>query len=389
MGAESSLYAALGASSSKAGMLKSLNLGKTSTYFAQPIPDVTGDPDYFSVLHADGAGTKSIIAYLAYKETGDISWFKSLAQDSLIMNLDDIACIGAFESLSLSNTIGRNRNRVPDEAIGEIVKGYNDLCLLLKEHGININMAGGETADMGDVIQTLVIDSTLFARVKRNEIISTEKICSGDVIIGLSSTGRSTYESVENSGIGSNGLTLARHALIHPKYAEKYPEILDATIDKSKAYRGKLSIFDKLPGSELSIAEALLSPTRTYAPVIKKAKTALAGDLHAVIHCSGGALTKSLRFGQSKHYIKNNLFKDPAIFSFIQETLEVPWNEMYAVFNMGQRMEVYCPESRAQEIIDISKSYGIEAQKIGYVEDSKGENQITINSSHGSFEYKA
>jgi phosphoribosylformylglycinamidine cyclo-ligase len=395
---ESQLYAALGASSSKKGVHAALDSaleakqiaasGAPSGFFASVCPDVAGDPEYWSLLHADGAGTKSIPAYLAYRESGDPKWFRFIAYDSFVMNIDDIACVGAFEGLVLSNTIGRNRTRVPDEVIRELITGYNEVAEILHSHGVPITLAGGETADVGDLVRTVIVDSTLFARVKKSVAINTHAIQTGDCIIGLSSTGKATFETKENSGIGSNGITLARHALIPNKYATKYPEILDEGVSASIAYRGTATdLFAQLPGSSLSYIEALLSPTRTYAPLVKQVHQELGKELHGAIHCSGGGLTKILRFGKNKRYIKNNLFPTPPLFLEIQRSLSVPWNEMYSVLNMGHRMELVVPHNRVQIIQDIAASYNIEARAIGYVEEGNGNSSVQVSSAHGIFEY--
>ena len=384
--AESNLYAKLGASSSKAGVHNAIE-AFSSSFFASVVEDVSGDKDYYSLLHADGAGTKAIIAYLAFRETGEASWFSGIAQDSLVMNLDDVACVNAFESLVLSNTIGRNRSLITDDVIGELINAYKNCAAKLAEHGVKIDLSGGETADLGDLVRTIVVDSTLFARVKKSEVISTDSIEDGDIIIGLSSTGQASYEDKENSGLGSNGYTLARHALIASKYAEKYPEIVDPSLSSDDTYQGKLDLFDPVPGLSLNLAEALLSPTRSYAPVIKKAAKTLGNDIHGIIHCTGGGQGKNLRFGINKRYIKDNLFKTPAIFELIQSSADVPWKEMYTVFNMGHRIEIICPESRAQEVIDISKSFNIDAQQVGYVKDLEGQNEVVIRSEYGEFIY--
>ncbi|MEZ4753859.1 MAG: AIR synthase-related protein [Bdellovibrionota bacterium] len=385
--AESNTYAKLGASSSKAGVHQAID-AKEHSFFASVVEDVSGDKNYYSLLHADGAGTKVIVAYLAFKETGDPSWFRGIAQDSLVMNLDDIACVNAFESLVLSNTIGRNRSLIPDEVIAELIKGYQECATTLVEHGVNINLCGGETADLGDLVRTIVIDSTLFARVKKSEAISTDAIQSGDVIIGLSSTGQASYEEKENSGLGSNGYTLARHALIASKYAEKYPEIVDPSLSAKEIYQGKLDLLDPLPNLSLNLAEALLSPTRSYAPIIRETTLKLGNQVHGIIHCTGGGLSKNLRFGKNKCYIKDNLFTTPPIFELIQKSMNVPWKEMYTVFNMGHRIEIILPENSAQTVIDIAKSFGVDAQKVGYVEDSDGANEVMIQSEYGEFAYR-
>ena len=388
---ESKRYAALGASTSKDGVHKALVASGTSskgpTFFAEVQNDCCGDPSYYSMLHADGAGTKAIVAYLAYRETKDPRYFRSLAQDSLVMNLDDVICVGAFESLVLSNTLGRNRTVIPDEAVQEIISGYREQIQLLAEHGIEIQMAGGETADLGDLVRTLVVDSTLFARVKRAEAISTDAIAAGDIIIGLSSTGQSRHEPRENSGIGSNGITLARHAVLPRRYAEKYPEILDPRIDPAVAYAGSHELFTTPSPLSMNVAEALLSPTRSYAPVIRSVLKEVGREVHGIVHCSGGGQSKALRFGKSVRYVKDNLFPIPPIFQLIQQSGQIPWSEMYTVFNMGHRMELMLPPQYEKTIIDIASSFGIEAKRIGHIEKSAGANEVKLTSAVGNFNY--
>ena len=388
---ESKIYAALGASTSKQGVHQALEETAVSPvavqYFAQLQDDILGDPAYFSLLHADGAGTKSIVAYLAFRETGDVSWFSSLAQDSLVMNLDDAACVGAFENLMLSNTIGRNRHLVPDAAVAALIKGYRELVEKLHSLGISISLGGGETADIGDLVRTVVIDSTLFGRVKREQAISTSRIATGDAIIALQGSGRTSYENEPNSGIGSNGFTLARHALISKRYCEKYPEILDPRIGPALAYRGTHDLFDSPAPLETSLIKALLSPTRTYAPILREIYRELKAEVHGVIHCSGGGQTKILRFGHNKHYVKENLFPCPPIYRLIQSSLLVPWDEMFSVFNMGHRIEILCAPRRLPEIEAVARRFGIEARQIGVVCDGKGHNTLSIRSQLGEFFY--
>ncbi len=396
-GSESSIYKALGASSSKEGVLNAIGSKKPS-YFIELMEDVGGDKEYYSFLHADGAGTKSIVAYLAFKETNDPSWFRSLAYDSLIMNLDDVLCTGPVEALSLSNTIGRNKLVIPDTAIKEVIEGYREVVSLLATYGITVNLCGGETADVGDLVRTIIIDSTLFGRVKRDRTISTDQIVPGDVIIGLSNTGQASYEKSPNSSLSSNGYTLARHALIAKKYPEKYPEILDPNIKLSDAYNGKLDLMAK--PSELggqSLVEALLSPTRTYAPILFEIfKTVSVNEIHGIINCTGGGQTKILRFGKGVSYIKDTLFPCPPIFKMIQESLNVPWDEMYSVFNMGHRIEIISPESNYDAIKKIAATFNVESRIIGRVEKAQGNkkfesgdaNTLKITSDKGCFEYQ-
>ncbi|MBX7145138.1 MAG: phosphoribosylformylglycinamidine cyclo-ligase [Oligoflexia bacterium] len=384
---DASTYSALGASASKAGVHAAVGYKAGSSYFAEPLPDVCGNADYYSFLHSDGAGTKSIIGYLAYRESKDTSWFRNLAFDSLSMNLDDVACVGALTSLTLTNTIGRNRQLIPDQAIQEIVSGYRDAAKRMASYGIDISLAGGETADLGDIVRTLVVDSALFARVKRKHAVCFDRVCEGDVIIGLASFGKCAYESEFNSGIGSNGLTLARHALIHSSYAEKYPEILDPTIDASLAYRGKHKLFDAPKPLSQNIARALLSPTRSYAPFIAAALQELGTEVHGLVHCTGSGQTKIKNFGRGKRYIKNGFFPTPAIFEAIQASLNIPWEEMYSVFNMGHRLEVICPEKSAKVIEKLAARLKIDTIKVGFVEEIRGSrNEVVLDTPYGCFE---
>lgn len=378
---ESSLYASLGASSSKEGVHAALDRVEVSPYFSDLFTDFSGDPDYFSLLHSDGAGTKSLVAYLLFRETGNATHFRGLAQDSLVMNLDDVACVGAFEGLALSNVIGRNRGYIPDAVIKEIISGYKETCDKLRPLGIYITLTGGETADLGNLVKTIVVDSSLHARVKRNEVIDTRRIESGDIIVGLSNFGVSSFEVAPQSGIGSNGLTLARHALLDPSYENRFPEISD-DVSKRLPTKGNFSVMDTPPELSMSIGNALLSPTRPYAPLLKKLHQVLGSEhLHALIHCTGGGQTKILRFGQKKHFVKNSLFPTPPLFNLIQRSAKVPWSEMFCVFNMGHRMEIVCPKEHFQVIHDTAQEYQIEAKIIGYVEDStdpERRNQLTI-----------
>lgn len=385
---ESNLYGRLGASSSKQGVHQALDRPSDSLFFADLSEDVCGDSSYYSILHSDGAGTKSIVAYLAYKETGDPRWFRTLAYDSLVMNLDDLACVGAFESLFLCNTIGRNKALVPDDVIGEVIAGYRELCEKLANHEIHIALSGGETADMGDLIRTIVLDSSLFGRVRKDTAVNTSAIQSGDIIIGLSNTGTASYEAQPNSSMGSNGFTLARHALISEKYAKKYPEILSPELEKEVSYRGIHDLFDTPSPLDIRVVDALLSPTRTYAPILKKLLSQLGSEIHAMIHCTGGGQTKIMNFGSGKKYVKDDFFPCPPVFSLIQQTLSVPWDEMYAVFNMGHRMEIICSESHESAVNDIVKEFGIDSKRVGYIEgNEKTANSLLIKSPNGTFQY--
>lgn len=388
---ESQIYSSLGASSSKGGVHQALGLNKAK-YFIELSEDIAGDPDRYSFLHADGAGTKSIVAYLAFRESGDPTFFKSLAYDSLIMNLDDVFCVGKPESLILSNTIGRNKTLIPDPAIGAIIDGYRELVSLLESYDIAIKLCGGETADLGDLVRTLVVDSTLFGRIKKRETISTDRITPGDIIIGLSNTGKTIYEETPNSSLSSNGYTLARHALINQKYRVKYPEILDPAVSATNSYKGKEDLFAAPPElNGMTLVQALLSPTRTYAPILKEIYQKIPLDqIHGVINCTGGGQTKILRFGNGVRYIKDNLFPCPPIFKLIQDSLNVPWNEMYSVFNMGHRIEIITPEKNFSTINKIVESFGIESRIIGNVvssDDSSYKDSLTINSEFGEFRF--
>jgi phosphoribosylformylglycinamidine cyclo-ligase len=361
-------------------------------YFAQLQEDVAGDNDYYSLLHADAAGTKTLVAYLAYRESGDLRWFRGLAQDALVMNLDDIACVGALESILLSNTIGRNKSLIPDAAVAEIISSFKDLTTKLATLDIQINMAGGETEDVGDILRTLSVGCTLFARVKKQYAITTQEIAPGDVIVALASDGQASYEEEPNSGIGSNGITAARHALINRSYALCYPEIVNQAADQDLIYQGKQLLNDQIEGLGMSVVEALLSPTRTYAPVVKKVLNKLGKDastlIHGIIHCSGGGQTKIIRFGKRVRFVKNNLFPPAKVFQAIQNSLSLPWSEMYAVFNMGQRIEFIVPSEVAKEITECAASFNIQGRIVGHVEKSQQEkNQVVIDSQFGAFEY--
>lgn len=357
--------------------------------FCKLVEDIAGDPEYCLAVHADGAGTKSSAAYLQYMETGDVSWFSSLAQDSLVMNTDDLACIGATSGLSLSNTIGRNAHRVNGACIAAVIKGYDAVIAKLRDLGIDIRMTGGETADVGDLVRTIIVDSTLVARVKREDVVNASGIKPGHVIVGLSSSGKASYEDCENSGISSNGLTAARHMLLSKYYFEKYPESVSETIPADKVYCGKYRLEDPLPGSSLTVGEAILSPTRTYLPavveILSKHRTAVSG----IIHCTGGGQAKCRDFGKNLRYVKDNLFPFPPIFQAIYESGEIPMKEMFQVFNCGHRMEFYCEESAAQDIIDIASGYAIDARVVGHVEalPDGSANEVIIITKDGKFTY--
>ena len=387
-----SSYESLGASATKEGIhnaLESAGISHDTGLFAVINDDLAGDPSYCSVVHCDGAGTKSLIAYLHFSETKDPSVFAGLSQDALVMNLDDVYCLGTPESMVLANAIARNAKIISDEAIGELIKSYKNLCTKLFELGVNVQLSGGETADMGDVVRSLVVDAVLTARMKRETLVNTRNIQAGDVIVGLSSTGQASYEEKPNSGIGSNGLTLARHALLSSHYRENFVESSVPNPDPNISYRGPFRTTDTPEGLGMSVGEALLSPTRTYSPILAKVFESLGSDVHGAIHVTGGALSKVLRFGPGGlKFIKDNLFATPALFSLIQEHGDVSWEEMYQVFNMGQRFELYVPENRAEEVISTSKAFNVDAQIIGRVENNNSsENIVEVKSQNGNFNY--
>ncbi|WP_338814755.1 AIR synthase-related protein [Bernardetia sp. Wsw4-3y2] len=398
-----SRYAQRGVSSQKEDVhaaIKSVDKGIFPKAFCKIIPDILGgDEDYCNIMHADGAGTKSSLAYLYWKETGDLSVWKGIAQDAVIMNIDDLICVGATDNILLSSTIGRNKNLITGEVIAKIINGTEELLENLREQGITIFSTGGETADVGDLVRTIIVDSTVTARMKRSDVISTDKISEGDVIVGLESFGQATYESEYNGGMGSNGLTSARHDVLTKKYAEKYPESFDNSVPSELVYSGSRSltdIYEKLPkDTKTDIGKLILSPTRTYAPVVKEILNKIREHVHGMIHCSGGAQTKILHFvdnSQNLHIIKDNLFDTPPLFELIQAESKTDWKEMYQVFNMGHRLEIYLPKEQAQTVIDISKSFGIDAKIIGRVEkngDTTNEKskKLTISSAHGEFVY--
>lgn len=367
--------------------IKNVDKGLFPNAFCKIVPDtLTGDEDYCIVMHADGAGTKSSLAYAYWKETGDVSVWKGIAQDALIMNIDDLLCVGATDNILLSSTIGRNKNLVTGEVISEIINGTEELLSELRNQGIGIHSTGGETADVGDLVRTIIVDSTVVARMKRSDVISNHTIQPGDVIVGLASFGQATYEKEYNGGMGSNGLTSARHDVFNKSVAEKYPETFDAAVPSDLVYSGSYNLTDWPGDYPLSVGKLVLSPTRTYAPIIKKILEQYRGEIHGMVHCSGGAQTKVLHFVNNVHVIKDNLFETPLLFKIIQEESGTEWKEMYKVFNMGHRMEVYVQPEIAEKIIEIAKSFGVNAQIVGRVEaaDSK---KLTIKSPYGTFEY--
>lgn len=366
--------------------IKNVDKGLFPQAFCKIVPDyLSGDEDYCIVMHADGAGTKSALAYMYWKETGDSSVWKGIAQDALIMNIDDLLCVGATDNILLSSTIGRNKNVIPGEVISAIINGTEELLEGLRAQGIGIHSTGGETADVGDLVRTIIVDSTVVCRMKRADVISNRTIQAGDVIVGLASFGQATYEDQYNGGMGSNGLTSARHDVFNKTLAEKYPESFDPAVPSDLVYSGSKNLTDETP-TPLDAGKMVLSPTRTYAPIIKKMLDSHRSDIHGMVHCSGGAQTKVLHFVNDVHVIKDNLFPTPPLFEMIQEESGTSWEEMYKVFNMGHRMEVYVPEEVAQDIIAISKSFNVDAQIVGRVEaaDTK---KLTIKSPHGEFLY--
>ncbi|BES60493.1 AIR synthase related protein [Dysgonomonas capnocytophagoides] len=367
--------------------IKDIDKGLYPKAFCKIIPDVLGgDPAYCNIMHADGAGTKSSLAYIYWKETGDLSVWKGIAQDALIMNIDDLLCVGATDNILLSSTIGRNKHLVSGEVISAIINATNELCAELSDLGVNIYPTGGETADVGDLVRTIIVDSTVTCRMKRADVISNDNIRPGDVIVGLSSSGQATYEKQYNGGMGSNGLTSARHDVFANYLAKKYPESYDASIPSELIYSGGKSLTDNVEGVDIDAGKLVLSPTRTYAPVIKEILDQLRSQIHGMVHCSGGAQTKVLHFVDKVHVIKDNMFAVPPLFKLIQEQSGTDWKEMYKVFNMGHRMEIYLDSEHAQSIIDISKSFGIDAQIIGRVEKAD-KAKLTIRSEFGTFDY--
>ena len=368
--------------------IKNIDKGLFPQAFCKIIPDyLTNDDQYCIIMHADGAGTKSSLAYMYWKETGDLDVWKGIAQDALIMNIDDLLCVGATDNILLSSTIGRNKNLIPGEVISAIINGTEELISELKNHGVTIHSTGGETADVGDLVRTIIVDSTVTARMKREDVIDNANIQAGDVIVGLASFGQATYEKEYNGGMGSNGLTSARHDVFAKYLAEKYPESFDASVPNELVYSGQTKLTDSVENSPIDAGKLVLSPTRTYAPVIKKILSKYnSNEIHGMVHCSGGAQTKVLHFVDNVHVIKDNLFPVPPLFKLIQENSKTDWKEMYQVFNCGHRMELYVPAEVAQDIIEISKSFNIDAQIVGRVEKSDSK-KLTITSEYGTFEY--
>ena len=367
--------------------IKNVDKGLFPKAFCKIIPDyLSGDEDYCLIMHADGAGTKSSLAYMYWKETGDISVWKGIAQDALIMNIDDLLCVGATENIMLSSTIGRNKNLINGDVLSEIINGTEELLFEYKKYGVNIISTGGETADVGDLVRTIIVDSTVVSRMKRSDVINNANIKGGNVIVGLSSFGTATYETKYNGGMGSNGLTSARHDVFSKVLAEKFPESYDPSLPENLVYSGTKKLTDKIEGTNLDAGKLVLSPTRTYAPIIKEILDKFRDRIDGMVHCSGGAQTKVLHFVNNVHIIKDNLFALPPLFKMIQEESDTDWKEMYKVFNMGHRMELYVSPEIAEDIIQISKSYNVDAKIVGRVEKSKTK-QLTINSEYGEFIY--
>jgi phosphoribosylformylglycinamidine cyclo-ligase len=367
--------------------IKNVDKGLYPQAFCKIIPDILGgDPEWCNIMHADGAGTKSSLAYAYWRETGDLSVWKGIAQDALIMNVDDLLCVGATDRMLVSSTIGRNKQLIPGEVIAAIINGTEELLATMRSYGVEIYGTGGETADVGDLVRTIIVDSTVTTRMRRADVINNANIAAGDVIVGMASFGQATYETEYNGGMGSNGLTSARHDVFSKSVAKKYPETFDSAIPSDLVYSGSKELCDTVEGTDLTAGKLVLSPTRTYAPVIRKLLEEMRSDIHGMVHCTGGAQTKVMHFVKNKHVIKDNLFPIPPLFKLIQEQSGTDWAEMYKVFNMGHRMEVYLPADKAQKVIDITKSFNIDAQVIGRVEDAAA-NCLTITSEYGTFNY--
>jgi phosphoribosylformylglycinamidine cyclo-ligase len=385
-----SKYNKRGASSAKEDVhaaIKNIDKGLYPRAFCKIVPDLLGgDKDYCNIMHADGAGTKSSLAYIYWKETGDLSVWKGIAQDAIVMNLDDLLCVGAYDNILLSSTIGRNKNLIPGEVVSAIINGTEEVLEDLRKLGIGIWSTGGETADVGDIVRTIIVDSTVIARIKRAEVISNHNITEGDVIIGLSSSGKTSYEKEYNSGIGSNGLTSARHDIFAPYLASKYPESFDTNLPDDLVYSGNFRMTDPFESLNTDAGKLVLSPTRTYAPVIKKITELMRSEIHGMVHCSGGGQTKIMHFIENMHVVKDDMFPLPPLFRIIHEQSGAHWNEMYRVFNMGHRFEIYTREENATEIIRIAAGFNLEAKIIGHCEVFNGK-KLTISSEFGIFEY--
>ena len=383
-------YGQRGVSSQKEDVhkaIKNLDKGLYPKAFCKVVPDhLGGDPSYCNVMHADGAGTKSSLAYIYWKETGDLSVWEGIAQDAIVMNIDDLLCTGITDNILVSSTIGRNKKRIPGEVVAAIINGTEAFLQKMRDLGMNMILTGGETADVGDLVQTVIVDSTVTARAKRHDIITNEKIQPGDVIVGLASHGQTSYESEYNSGIGSNGLTSARHDVFHKSYAEKYPESFDNDLDPDVVYTGSGKVTDAIAGLPANLGQMVLSPTRTYAPVVKKVFQHLRKDIHGMIHCSGGGQTKVLHFLDKQHVVKDGLFDTPPLFKHIQQQSGTPWREMYQVFNMGHRLEFYVNEKAAADIMAICREFRLDAKVIGHVLSSERK-KLSIRSANGTFDY--
>jgi len=383
-------YSQRGVSASKEDVhraIEKLDKGLFPNAFCKITPDLLGgDPAYCTVMHADGAGTKSSLAYIYWKETGDLSVWKGIAQDAVIMNVDDLLCVGATGPIFLSSTIGRNKNRIPGDVIQAIIQGTEEVLAMLRKHGLEIHSAGGETADLGDLVRTVIVDSTVVTRMKRDEVIDNARIQAGDVIVGLASFGQASYEEEYNGGMGSNGLTSARHDVFGKTYAQKYPESFNPEIADDLVYSGKYAVTDSVPGIPVNVGKLVLSPTRTYAPVLVPLLKEMRHRVHGLVHCSGGAQTKVLHFIDKLHVIKDNLFPIPPLFEMIYEQSATTWQEMYKVFNMGHRMEVYVSSQDAPRVIEAAEKLGVDAHVIGRVESS-AKSQVTLHTSQGSFIY--
>ncbi len=385
-----SKYNKRGVSSSKEELheaIRNIDKGLYPKAFCKIVPDLLGgDPDYCNIMHADGAGTKSSLAYIYWRETGDLSVWKGIAQDAIVMNLDDLLCVGACDNILLSSTIGRNKNLIPGEVISSIINGTEEVLSTLRDLGIGIYSTGGETADLGDLVRTIIVDSNVVVRLKRADVISNHNIRPGDIIIGLSSYGMTTYENEYNSGMGSNGLTSARHDIFAPYLASKYPDSFDPSLSYDLFYTGKFKVTDEIEGLNINAGKLVLSPTRTYAPVIKKVLESLRSEIHGMVHCSGGGQTKVMRFIDNMHIVKDSMFEIPPLFQLINEQSGTPWKDMYQVFNMGHRFEIYTDQKNAAKIIDIAAGFNLQAKVIGYCEAFENK-KLTIKSEFGTFEY--
>ncbi len=384
-------YLQRGVSASKEDVhraIAKLDKGLFPKAFCKIVPDIlAGDPDYCTIMHADGAGTKTSLAYLYWKETGDLSVWRGIAQDSIVMNTDDLICVGATGPMLISSSIDRNKNKIPGEVIAEIINGTEEVLEMLRNHGVEIYSTGGETADVGDLVRTITVNSTVIARMKRSEVISNDNIQAGDVIVGLASFGQASYETTYNGGMGSNGLTSARHDVLDSYLASKYPESFDPEVHSALVYSGSKRLTDAVENTPVNVGQLILSPTRTYAPFAKTLLDELRPQIHGMVHCSGGAQTKVLHFIDNLHVVKNNLFPIPPLFKLIQAESGTSWQEMYKVFNMGHRLEVYLSSEHAQRVIEIAQLFGIQAQIIGYVEANEGK-KVTVQSEFGEFVYE-